>query len=96
MIELYFNDANLLPENREEEQYAEATLNNILAGKTADTEMCILLLRCSAAQGAAVPSERRHNAADQTPILNEAGEPELFIRCVTEETVEEMMEGVKP
>ena len=24
MIELYFNDANLLPENREEEQYAEA------------------------------------------------------------------------
>ena len=55
-----------------------------------------LLLRCSAAQGAAVPSERRHNAADQTPILNEAGEPELFIRCVTEETVEEMMEGVKP
>ena len=40
MIELYFNDANLLPENREEEQYAEATLNNILAGKTADTEMC--------------------------------------------------------
>lgn len=42
MIELYFNDANLLPENREEEQYAEAALNNILAGKTADTEMCIL------------------------------------------------------
>ena len=27
------------------------------------------------------------------PILNEAGEPELLIRCVTEETVEEMMEG---
>lgn len=52
MIELYFNDANLLPENREEEQYAEATLNNILAGKTADTEMCILcpaftMLRCT-------------------------------------------------
>mgnify|MGYP004573692699 FL=1 len=42
MIELYFNDANLLPENREEEQYAEAALNNILAGKTADTEMCIM------------------------------------------------------
>ena len=42
MIELYFNDANLLPENREEEQYAEAARNNILAGKTADTEMCIL------------------------------------------------------
>ena len=47
------------------------------------------------AQGAAVPSGRRHNAADQ-PILNEAGEPELLIRCFTEETVEEMMEGVKP
>lgn len=49
MIELYFNDANLLPENREEEQYAEATLNNTLAGKTAETEMCILLtmLRCT-------------------------------------------------
>lgn len=30
------------------------------------------------------------------PILNEAGEPELLIRCFTEETVEEMMEGVKP
>jgi hypothetical protein len=30
------------------------------------------------------------------PILNEAGEPGLLIRCVTEETVEEMMEGVKP
>ena len=42
MIELYFNDANLLPENREEEQYAEAALNNILAGKTADTGMCIM------------------------------------------------------
>lgn len=28
MIELYFNDANFLPENREEEQYAEATLNS--------------------------------------------------------------------
>ncbi len=42
MPELYFNDANLLPENREEEQYAEAVLNDILAGKTADTEMCIL------------------------------------------------------
>ena len=41
MIELYFNDANLLPENREEEQYAEAALNSILAGKTADVEMCI-------------------------------------------------------
>lgn len=28
MIELYFNDANLLPENREEEQYAEVTLSS--------------------------------------------------------------------
>lgn len=28
MIELYFNDANLLPENREGEQYAEVTLNS--------------------------------------------------------------------
>ena len=28
MIELYFNDANLLPENCEEEQYAEVTLNS--------------------------------------------------------------------
>ena len=42
MIELYFNDVNLLPENRGEEQYAEAALNNILAGKTANTEMCIM------------------------------------------------------
>jgi len=42
MIELYFNDANLLPENREEEQYAEAALNNVLTGKTANTGMCIL------------------------------------------------------
>ena len=42
MPELYFNDANLLPESCEEEQYAEAVLNDILAGKTANTEMCIL------------------------------------------------------
>ena len=28
MIELYFNDANILPVNREEEQYAEVTLNS--------------------------------------------------------------------
>lgn len=51
MIELYFNDANLMPENREEEQYAEAALNSILAGKTADVEMCIqpafTMLRCT-------------------------------------------------
>ena len=42
MIELRLNDARFLPENREEEQYAEAALNNILAGKTANTGMCIL------------------------------------------------------
>lgn len=30
MIGLYFNDANLLTENREEEQYAEVALNSIL------------------------------------------------------------------
>lgn len=42
MIGLYFNDANLLTENREEEQYAEAALNSILAGKTADTEFCFM------------------------------------------------------
>lgn len=41
MLELYFNDGNLLPENREEEQSAETVLNDILAGKTANTEMCI-------------------------------------------------------
>lgn len=51
MIELYFNDANLLPENREEEQYAEATLNNILAGKRL-TRRCascpaFTMLRCT-------------------------------------------------
>lgn len=28
------------------------------------------------------------------PVLNEAGEPELLIRCVTEETVEEMYQRV--
>lgn len=97
MIELYFNDANLLPENREEEQYAEAALNNILAEKTADTGMCILPCFYD------VPLHKGllYYLNDGTtlrirPILNEAGEPELLIRCVTEETVEEMMEGVKP
>ena len=96
MIELYFNDANLLPENREEEQYAEAALNNILAEKTADTGMCILPCFYD------VPLHKGllYYLNDGTPlrirpILNEAGEPELLIRCVTEETVEEMMEGVK-
>ena len=42
MIGLYFNDANLLTENREEEQYAEAALNSILAGKTVDMEFCFM------------------------------------------------------
>ena len=36
MIGLYFNDANLMTKNREEEQYAEAALNSILVGKTAE------------------------------------------------------------
>lgn len=39
MLELYFNDGNFLPESREEEQSAETVLNDILAGKTANTEM---------------------------------------------------------
>lgn len=96
MIELCLNDAKFLPENREEEQYAEAALNNILAGKTADTGMCILPCFYD------VPLHKGllYYLNDGTtlrirPILNEAGEPELLIRCVTEETVEEMMEGVK-
>lgn len=97
MIEFYFNDANLLPENREEEQYAEAALNNILAGKTADTEMCIM----PCFYDAPLRKGLLYHLDDGTmlrirPILNEAGEPELLIRCFTEETVEEMMEGVKP
>lgn len=97
MIEIYFNDANLLPENREEEQYAEAALNNILAGKTADTGMCIM----PCFYDAPLHKELLYHLNDGTtlrirPILNETGEPELLIRCVTEETVEEMMEGVKP
>ena len=94
MIELYFNDANLLPENREEEQYAEAALNNILAGKTADTEMCIM----PCFYDAPLRKGLLYHLDDGTmlrirTILNE---PELLIRCFTEETVEEMMEGVKP
>lgn len=89
MIELYFNDANLLPENREEEQYAEAVLNNVLTGKTADTGMCILPYFYDAP----LHKGLLYNLDDGTtlrirPILNEAGEPELLIRCVTEESVE--------
>ena len=95
MIELYFNDANLLPENREEEQYAEAALNNILAGKTADTEMCIL----PCFYDAPLHKGLLYHLNDGTtlrirPVVNEAGEPELLIRCVTEETVEEMYQRV--
>lgn len=84
MIGLYFNDANLLTENREEEQNAEAVLNSILAGKTADTVMCIQPYFYDA------PLHKRllYNLDDGTtlqirPILNEVGEPELLIRCVT-------------
>ncbi len=95
MIEFYFNDANLLPENREEEQYAEATLNNILAGKTADTGMCIM----PCFYDAPLRKGLLYYLDDGTmlrirPILNEAGEPELLIRCVTEETVEKMYQRV--
>ena len=97
MLELYFNDENLLPENREEEQYAEAVLNDILAGKTTNTEMCIL----PCFYDAPLRKGLLYHLDDGTmlrirPILNEAGEPELLIRCFTEETVDEMMEGVKP
>lgn len=67
MLELYFNDGNFLPESREEEQSAETVLNIMLAGKTADTEMCIwpCFLPCAHVQGGADQSGRRHNAADQ-------------------------------
>lgn len=89
MIRLYFNDANLLTENREEEQYAEAALNSILAGKTSDVVMCIQPCFYDA------PLHKRllYNLDDGTtlqirPILNEEGEPELLIKCITEETVE--------
>ena len=80
MIELYFNDANLLPENREEEQYAEAALNNILAGKTADTEMCIL----PCFYDAPLHKGLLYHLNDGTtlriePFLNKEGEPELRI-----------------
>ena len=95
MIELYFNDANLLPENREEEQYAEAVLNDILAGKTTDREMCIL----PCFYDAPLHKGLLYHLDDGTilrirPILNEAGEPELLIRCVTEETVETVYQRV--
>jgi hypothetical protein len=84
MIGLYFNNANLLTENREEEQYAEAALNNVLTGKTADTVMCIL----PCFYDAPLHKGLLYNLDDGTtlqirPILNEVGEPELLIRCVT-------------
>ena len=89
MIGLYFNDANVLTENREEEQNAEAVLNSILAGKTADTEMCIM----PCFYDAPLHKGLLYHLNDGTtlrirPILNEVGEPELLIKCVTEETVE--------
>ena len=95
MIELYFNDANLLPENSEEEQYAEAALNNLLAGKMADTGMCVM----PCFYDAPLHKGLLYHLDDGTmlrirPILNEAGEPELLIRCVTEETVEGMYQRV--
>ena len=95
MIGLYFNDANLLSKNRKEEQYAEAAFNSILAGKTADTVMCIL----PCFYDAPLHKGLLYHLNDGTtlrirPVLNEAGEPELLIRCVTEETVEEMYQRV--
>ena len=95
MLELCFNDANFLPENREEEQYAEAALNNILAVKTTDMGMCIL----SCFYDAPLHRGMLCHLDDGTtlrirPILNEAGEPELLIRCVIEETAEEMYQKV--
>ena len=95
MPELYFNDANLLPESCEEEQYAEAVLNDILAGKTANTEMCILPCFYHAPMCKVMPI----NLDDGTtlriePFLNKEGEPELLIGCVTEETVEEVYQRV--
>ena len=67
MPELYFNDANLLPESREEEQSAETVLNIMLAGKNdrhGDVHLA-LFLPCAHVQGGADQSGRRHNAADQ-------------------------------
>ena len=91
MLELYFNDGNFLPESREEEQSAETVLNIMLAGKTADTEMCIwpCFYHAPMCKGVLI------NLDDGTtlrikPFLNKEGEPELLITCVTEETVEEV------
>lgn len=95
MLELYFNDGNFLPESREEEQSAETVLNIMLAGKTADTEMCILPCFYHAPMCKVVLI----NLDDGTtlrikPFLNKEGEPELLITCVTDETVEEVYQRV--
>lgn len=94
MPELYFNDANLLPVNREEEQYAEAVLNDILAGKTADTEMCILPCYHAPMRKGVLINLDDGTTLRIKPTLNEVGEPELLIGCVTEETVEEVYQWV--
>lgn len=95
MQELYFNDGNFLPESREEEQSAETVLNIMLAGKTTDTEMCIwpCFYHAPMCKGVLI------NLDDGTtlriePFLNKEGEPELLIRCVTDETVEEVYQRV--
>ena len=95
MIGLYFNDANVLTENREEEQYAEVALNSILAGKTADVAMCIQ----PCFYDAPLHKGLLYHLNDGTtlrirPVLSEAGEPELLIRCVTEESVETVYQRV--
>lgn len=96
MLELYFNDGNFLPESREEEQSAETVLNIMLAGKTTDTEMCIwpCFYHAPMCKGVLI------NLDDGTtlrikPTLNEVGEPELLIGCVTEETVEEVYQRAR-
>lgn len=95
MLELYFNDGNFLPENREEEQYAEAVLNDILAGKTADTEMRILpgFYHAPMCKGVLIYLDDGTTLRIK-PTLNEVGEPELLITCVTDETVEEVYQRV--
>ena len=95
MPELYFNDANLLPENREEEQYAEAALNNVLTGKTANTGMCILpcFYHAPMCKGVLIYLDDGTTLRIR-PILNDVGEPELLIRCVTEESVETVYQRV--
>lgn len=89
MIGLYFNDANVLTENREEEQYAEVHSTAFWLEKRL-TWRCVSSL---AFYDAPLHKGLLYNLDDGTtlqirPILNEVGEPELLIRCVTEETVE--------